>query len=72
MDQNSNHVHNIIKFFCLPVEIVGLNVGCQLRFPFVPVVQQFFLIVQQFFVRFSGELKIRSLVVVSISHFQAF
>lgn len=40
--------------------MVSVNVGCNLRFPFVAVVQQFFLVVKQLFVGLSGKLEIGS------------
>lgn len=45
----------------LTVQMICLNVGRNFRFPFVTVVQQLLLVVQQLFVRFGGEFKVRSL-----------
>lgn len=41
--------------------MISLNVGGDFRFPFVAVVQQFLLVVQQLFVALGGELKVGSL-----------
>lgn len=51
----------ISTLVCLSVEVVRLNIGSDLRLPFVSVVEKFLLIVQQLFMGFCGELKVGSL-----------
>lgn len=41
--------------------MISVNVSRNFRLPLVPVIQQFFLIVQQFLVAFRGKLEIRAL-----------
>lgn len=41
--------------------MVGLQIGCNLRFPFIAIAQQLLLIVEQLFVCLCREFKVRSL-----------
>ncbi len=45
----------------LPVQIVSLDVGCNLLFPLVPIHEEFLLVVEQLLVGLRGKLKVWAL-----------
>lgn len=45
----------------LSIEVISLYVGSYFCFPLVPIVEEFLLVVEQFFMGLSGKLKVRTL-----------
>lgn len=68
LNYNITVTDNIIKHYILyiqnwshsTVQVICMNVSSNFRFPFVTIVEKFFFVVQELFMSFSGEFKIRT------------